>query len=150
MIITYETQRKEISCVAWGRVNSEPFSCIVGQKQLPKTSFFLNIRAAKKGEERFSLDSARVVCWRKVAELASHMEKGDMVFVAGMLREDEYWTKKNGETTFYIDGDIVIPMGALEAAVASQIGGSIPSYTDAQINPADIFPDTDPDYTTTI
>lgn len=150
MIITYQSQNDQIACIAWGWLNSDPVRIEVGANCTPKTSFFFRMRSVKKGEQEYNLDSAKVECWRGVADLAARLEKRDYVCILGHLEEDSYWTEKKGETCFKIIADMVIPQSALEMISQGAFTNQVPTFNDTQLNPDEIFGMTDPDYTTSI
>jgi len=64
------------------------------------------------GDFKNRVDWFRIICWGKLADYASKLEKGRQVFVEGSLRTRE-WTDKNSVKRFITEvyADSVTPLG---------------------------------------
>lgn len=99
MIIMQKRQSGNIDVVAAGKVKTDARYFDASGKH--KTTFYLNV---EKGND--------ICChaWGKtLAYLASCFEKGDIVFVAGVWKKDEYRTQKEGKDCFFVECQYINP-----------------------------------------
>lgn len=108
MIFLGKTRKGKFCAVGTGQINSDPQYRVVGDKETPLCTFYINSDVVGKGTEK-EYDSFLIQIWNDEAAFASNMEKGDKVFVFGECKRDEYHSKKSGKEELLINADFICP-----------------------------------------
>lgn len=89
-------------CVACGALPKDAATFKVGEKERTKVSFSIKVDEVKaEGQGKGQAVWLNCSLWGKLARAYAGLEKGDVVLVAGKLREFSYFNQKRQEN---VDG----------------------------------------------
>jgi hypothetical protein len=126
------------------KVNSDPqYKEFDSGKTL--TSFFGNADATGKGKDK-KYDSYKINAWEEWSDYANMLQKGDLIYVEGECKKDDYYSQKNNTDEFMINvttmfiatiGVEVLRLRMLVDDLRNRLGEN-------QIDPATEYRDIDP------
>ena len=105
MIFLSETRNGKIIAGGTGKITSAPqFRTFDSGNTL--TFFFINSDTIGKGKEK-QYESYKVNAWGEWSDYANALEKGDIIYLEGECKKDEYLSKKSGEEEYTINVQIL-------------------------------------------
>lgn len=117
MLIVRKATDGSMAAVAVGRlIKDASFKRLSTGKEITKFTIQYGYESSGGGRRNGLLLNCDA--WELMGEFAAALEKGDTVLTAGKFERDEYWSNKNGNDSYKLTCEIILPQPSLSADAA--------------------------------
>lgn len=153
MISLSKTKSGKVIARGTGKITSDPHTRETKTGKLIN-GFYVCSDTIGFGKNK-EYESYKINAWDELANYANNLDKGDVVYVEGECKRDDYLSEKNGKDEFQITAQIlqIADIGTQVANLQMMVNDLIRSaYPDASrqsnpqdaVDPSEIFKDVEP------